>query len=410
MRKTKPADINTIRENNLSLVINIIREVGSISRAELVRQTHLSATTISSLVSVLLDSGFVQESGIGESSGGRPPILLHFNYTFRHVLGVDMGATHIAAVAMDLQGHVIAREFCMFDVMSDPAGTTARIVDLVQQVMEKAKLNADAILGMGVAVPAPLEGENLDQLSSVILPRWADHDLLAEIKPRHRFPIYLDNDANAGVIAEKWWGMGTETANLAYIKLGTGVGCGLMVNNEIYRGDSGTAGEIGHTTINPAGPPCRCGNQGCLESMVGIAAIVTESRERLSKNVPNWNPNTALTLSKVIEAALSGDPTTRSIIENAGSFLGIAVANLINLFNPGLIILGGDLVTAGALLLNPMQAAVSRRAMPKAAHEVKIAVSQLGDDAIAMGAATLAIRNAFQPASLIQTLSNQSQV
>ncbi len=404
MKKTRPADITTIRETNLSIVLNAIRQAGFISRADLVRRTQLSATTVSALVNVLIDSGFIFESGMGESSGGRPPILVQFNYRFRHVLGVDLGATHITVMAMDLQGQVIAREYRPFDVMGDPAGATAAILELVGQVMDRADLDVNAVLGLGIACPTPLEGEALDQLSGVILPLWAGYDMMAVIRRKLGFPAYLENDANAGVIAEKWWGEGFNYSNLAYIKLATGVGSGLMINNEIYRGDSGTAGEIGHTTIDPTGPTCRCGNQGCMESMVGVPAIVREAQQRLGHYQPEWWSNGPLTIDRIIAAALSGDPATRSIIENAGSFLGIAIANLVNLFNPGLIVLGGDLVAAGDLLLNAVRTAVKRRAMPKAAREVKITVSSLGDDAVAIGAATLAIHNAFQPANLLQTL------
>lgn len=386
------------------MALNAIRRAGSISRADLVRQTWLSATTISALVNILLESGFVYESGVGVSSGGRPPVLLQFDYKFRHVLGVDLGATHITVIAMDLQGHVVAQEPRSFDVMGDPAGATVAILNLVDRVMAKANLDIGAILGMGIAGPTPLEGDNLDQLSSIILPRWRGFDLMAEMRDALDYPVYLDNDANAGVIAEKWWGDGRDFANLAYIKLGTGVGSGLMVDNEIYRGDGGTAGEIGHTTIDPDGPACRCGNQGCMESMVGAPAIIREAQKRLGPNRPGWWSGDPLTVNMIVSAALAGDPIMRGIIENAGGFLGIAIANLVNLFNPGLVILGGDLVAAGDLLLNTVRAAVNRRAMPKAASEVTIAASSLRDDAIAIGAATLAMQNAFQPSHLMETL------
>jgi predicted NBD/HSP70 family sugar kinase len=402
--KTKPADINTIREINLSLVLNTIRQAGSISRADLVRQTWLSATTVSALADVLLDSGFIFKSGMGESSGGRPPMLLEFNYGYRHVLGVDLGATHITALAMDLGGRVVARRHRVFDVMQDPSGATAAILELVDQVLAEGRLEPCAILGMGVACPTPLEGEELDQISTVIFPRWAGYDLMAEIRRRLPFPAYLDNDANAGVVAERWWGSGRDYASLAYIKLATGVGSGLMINDEIYRGHGGTAGEIGHTTIDPNGPVCRCGNHGCMESFVGVPAILAEAHRRLGQDRPTWWSGNALTIEQIIAAALEGDPTTRSIVQTAGNYLGIAIANLVNLFNPGLIALGGDLVAAGDLLLDAVRAAVALRCIPKAASEVTILVSSLGDGAVAIGAGTLAMQKAFQPSRLLKTL------
>ncbi len=404
MKRLQPVDAAAIRELNLSLALNRIRQAGAISRAALVRQTGLSASTISSLVTMLLDSGFVRESGHGQSSGGRRPILLQFDYQFRYVLGVDMGATHILAVLMNLQGRVAASQHRRYRVVDDPEGTIALIQQILQQLMAEANLHQENIIGLGITIPTPLAGEKLDRLTAVYMPLWQDVDLTARIRQGLDVPIYLDNDANAGAIAEKWWGNGRAHANLAYIKLGTGVGSGLIVNNEIYRGNGGTAGEIGHTTIDPTGPICRCGNQGCMESFVGSPALINEVRQRFSQTHPDWVSSQELTLETIINAALSGDPIARSVIDTAGSFLGIAIANLINLFNPGLIVLGGELVAVGDLLLNPVRTVVRRRAMPKAATEVTITTSSLGNDAVAIGAATLAMQNAFHPSNLIRTL------
>lgn len=404
MKRLQAVDAASIREINLSLVLNHIRQDGAISRAALVRQTGLSAGTISNLANILLENDFVHESGPGKSSGGRRPILLQFNHKARHVLGVDMGATHIIAVLMDLQGGVAASQQLKYDVMNDPGGTIFTISQMAQELLTQTGLPKQVVTGMGITIPTPLAGEKLDRLTTIYMPAWEGCDIKAGIRRYFDIPIYVENDANAGAIAEKWWGNGRDYSNLAYIKLGTGVGSGLILNNEIYRGNGGTAGEIGHTTIDPTGPTCRCGNQGCMEGMVGVPAIIKEAQQRLRKDRPDWSSDTPLTIDNIIRAALSGDPTARSIIENAGSFLGIGIANLVNVFNPGLIVLGGDLVAAGDLLLNAVRAAVVRRAMPKAASEVEITISSLGDDAVAIGAATLAMQNAFQPSNLMQTL------
>jgi predicted NBD/HSP70 family sugar kinase len=393
------ADVSSIREHNLSLVLNLIRQAGSISRADIVRTTRLSATTVSALANVVLDSGFVHESGAGESSGGRPPILLQFDYAFRHVLGIDMGATHLTAVVMDLQGCVVARRFCKFDVLHDANGATAAMRELAAEVMAVAGLDAGRVLGLGIAAPAPLEGDALNRLSGVIAPEWAGRDLVAEMAQALDVPIYLDNDANAGAIAEKWWGEGRDYANLAYIKLGTGVGSGLIMKDEIYRGDGGTAGEIGHTTIDSSGPLCRCGNRGCLESFVGVPALIAEVRR-----LRGLGPAADVTVEEITTSALDGDPVSRQVVVDAGNHLGIAIANLLNLFNPGLIVLGGELAAAGELLLQAVHDSVAGRAMPKAAREARITISRLGEDAVAMGAATLAMQNAFQPSNLPRTL------
>lgn len=396
----KTADINFIRKHNLSLVLNLVHEAGTISRASIVQQTGLSATTVSALANVLLESGFIHEAGTGTSRGGRRPILLQFDYGYRHVLGVDIGATHLTAVAMDLGGAVVARELRAFNVIDDPEGTIRLVRTLIENLISENRLKMPGILGMGLAIPTPLDGEHLDQFSSVILPNWQGYDLYREVVAWFEAPVWIDNDANAGANAEKWWGKGRTCSNLAFIKLGTGIGSGLILNNKIYRGDGGTAGEIGHTTIDPQGPICRCGNRGCLESFVGIPALLAEIA-RLSPS----GPPAPQTILEVVDAAVAGDPIARHVIENAGTYLGIAIANLLNLFNPGLVVLGGQLTAAGDLLLRTVEDSIKTRAMPKVAQEAEITTSTLGENSIAMGAATLAIYNAFQPSQLAQTLN-----
>lgn len=399
------AAVSTVREHNLSRVLSLIRRAGSISRADLVRQSGLSATTVSSLVGELLASGFVNESGIGASSGGRPPILLQFDYQFRHVLGVDVGATHLNVIVMDFGGRGVAHRFCRFDVIDDPEGTVGTIERLLLEVLAEAELTLEQISGLGVTIPTPLAGEHLDRLTTIYMPAWQDIDLLGRMTAAFAVPTYLDNDANAGAIAEKWWGQGQDYANLAYIKLGVGVGSGLILNGEIYRGSGGTAGEIGHTTININGPLCRCGNRGCMESYVGAPALVAEVKALLLERGTSVDRQPPRTVEEIAAAALAGDPICVEVIRRAGTYLGTALANLINLLNPTLITLGGDLVAAEKLLLDSVLASVQQRAMPKAAAESEIVISRLGSDAVAIGAATLAMENAFRPSNLARTLA-----
>ncbi|MDT8307883.1 MAG: ROK family transcriptional regulator [Anaerolineae bacterium] len=402
------SDLPAVRAHNLSRVLTLIHRTGSMSRADLVRQSGLSATTISSLVGDLLASGFVHESGTGVSSGGRPPILLQFDYKFRHVLGVDIGATHIHVIVMDFRGDIVASRFCRIDVIVDPHGTIAAIRRLLQEVLDEAPLALEQISGLGVTIPTPLAGEKLDTLTTIYMPAWEGVDLLAQIADAFALPVYLDNDANAGAVAEKWWGQGQAYDNLAYIKLGVGVGSGLILNGEIYRGSGGTAGEIGHTTINVDGPPCRCGNRGCMESYVGANALVTAVKQLCQERAQPAAGERVLTVGDIAAAALEGDPVCSEVVQRTGAYLGTAIANLLNLLNPALIILGGDLVAAGDLLLDAVCAAVRQRAMPKASAESEIVISRLGRDAVAIGAATLAIQNAFRPSRLAHTLAPAS--
>lgn len=401
--------VRRVREANLSRTLNLIHQSGRISRAAIARETGLSPTTVSLLVNVLLESGFVHESGTGKSSGGRPPILVAFNYTYRYLLGIDMGATHLTAVLMDLAGKLTARYHRSYDVAHDPPGAVEAMARLIKEALSGARQPLTNVLGLGIAVPAPLEGDLLDRPSAVILPRWEGFDLVGAMGQRLALPIWVENDANAGAIAETWWGEGAAYENLAYIKLGTGVGGGLITGGAIYRGDGGTAGELGHTTIDLDGPICRCGKRGCLESYVGAPALVARVAQ-LQREAGEANGAQLATIQDIVAAALDGDALSRGVLEQAGRYLGVAIANLLNLLNPGLIVLGGDLAAAGDFFLEAVRSSVRERAMPKAAQEAEICFSKMGDDVVAIGAATVALQHAFEPANLAQILAGDATI
>lgn len=400
-------DISTpsaVRAHNLSLALNLIRDRGSISRAEITAITGLSAPTISALVNVLIDGDFVREAGIGISSGGRRPILLEFNYNARYVIGVDLGATHIITLLMNLEGKIISRQNRRLDVIGRPKEAIEAVRNMVFEVTSKSRVHEEDILGVGLTIPAPLHDDQTGTFLTYYMPAWKGIRPAEEIGRSLRLPIYLENDANAGAIAEKWWGMGKGYDSLAYIKIGTGVGSGLVINNEIYRGYSGSAGEIGHTTIETKGRLCRCGNHGCIESYVGLPGILMDAREGLA-NDPAWTGKLEnLTMDQIIQAARDGNAVCLNLIHNAGRYLGVGIANLINLVNPGLIILGGDLTDAGDMLMDSVFSSMRERTIPFESHFEKIIIGELGQDTVAIGVATVVIEKAFSAANLYSTL------
>lgn len=394
-----------VRAHNLSYVLNLIRDRGTITRAELMETTHLSATTISALVNVLIDSEFIHEAGIGVSSGGRRPMVLQFNYNARYLLGVDMGNTHVTAVLMNLAGQVMDSQTRHFDVMNRVSEAIELIRSVIFQLITHNGIHIEDLLGLGWTVPAPLVDDQTGEFITYYMPAW--RGVLPALKLQPYFPdlpIFMENDANAAAVAEKWWGSGRGADNLVYIKLGTGIGAGLVINGEIYRGFSGTAGEIGHTTIEANGRLCRCGNHGCMESYIGLPGIMLDARAGLV-NDPRWaDILDQINVRNVIQEARDGNPVCRQVIVNAGRYLGIGIANLLNIFNPGLVILGGELVAAGEILLHAVQESVKERTIPFDSHIEKIIVGELGSDAVAIGAATIVLQKALDPARLYQTL------
>lgn len=395
-----------VRDHNLSEVIQLIHHNGAMSRADISRETGLSAPTISALASVLIKSGLITEAGEAESSGGRRPILMQFNHRARYAIGVDLGATHISSALIDLGGNVVALKKQSLDAMRDPWAAIELVRAQLSDLIKANDIHISDLLGVGIAAPAPLEGEGLNRLSPIILPAWQDIDLKEQVgRDFDGLSIYVDNDANAGALAEKWWGKGRGFSNMAYIKLGTGVGSGLIINDVIFRGSAGTAGEIGHTSISSDGPLCRCGNHGCMESYVGSPAIIANVASKLkSRAIPGVDPD-HIRVADLARAAVDGDPLASQIIEEAGVYLGIAIANMLNLLNPGLIVLGGDLVAADSILIRSVEKTALSRAISKAGKEVTITSSALGDDVVAIGAATLVLHHAFQPSMITKILS-----
>lgn len=387
------ADANDVRERNLRLVLNMVRAERAISRMDIARDTQLSRATITNLINELLPTGIITETGTVLSGVGRRPILLEFDYSARALLGVDIGATHLTVVAVNLEGHVLAIRREAINTLNQPDATIARIVTRLNEVIHESGYSKSKILGIGVSVSGPLEGDNLDRLSSVILPSWSGVDLRMEIANAMVLPVYLDNDANLGALAELWWGHGRSVENLAYIKVATGVGCGLILRGDIFRGAGGTAGEIGHTCMDTNGPLCRCGLRGCLEAMTGAQAIIAAVREQYNHHLPPALNHHPLTVSHIVQAAQAGDPVAVDVIMTVGRYLGIAMTNLINLVNPELIVLGGDLMQSGNLIMGELRRTVRERAFAKSNAEVTITTSRLGDDAIAIGAATLVLHH-----------------
>lgn len=398
---TTPA---AVRANNLSLTLNLIHTRGVVARTELIEHTNLSGTTISALVNVLIDSGFVIESGEGVSSGGRRPMLLEFNYNARHVIGVDMGARHITVVLMNLKDQILASAWQALDVIHQPALTLDTMREMVSKVITQAGVNQASILGVGLTLPTPVSADRSGTFMTYYMPDWEGMRPAVELSRRIHLPVVYENDANAAALAEMWWGSGRGCRSLAYIKLGTGVGSGLVINGEIYRGSSGSAGEVGHTTIEADGRVCRCGNPGCMESYVGVNGFLEDARAGL-RGDPAWAERLdELTVDEVIHAAQAGNPVCQTVLQNAGRYLGIGIANLFNLFNPELVILGGDLVNAGPLLMEPVQQSVRQRSIPIVSQSARIIVGELGANAVAVGGAALVVQHAFDSANLYQTL------
>lgn len=382
------------------LVLELIWHRRRISRAAIAETLGLSRSTVSEIVSSLLDSGLVAEGPAASSRGGRRATLIVFQDDAHVILGVEMGASHVSVALTDLRGQVLSWQEREYPVRDDAEGTRALIMDLTRRALGDVRGARDRLVGIGIALPSPVDPGRPDVLSQVVMPAWRGRTGFDELARSYGVPLFLDNDANLGAVAEHWWGGGRGLDDFAYIKLGTGVGSGHIIRGEIYRGSSGFAGEIGHFSVDPSGAPCLCGNRGCLTTVVGTPALLERARELLAEHPESSLAGEDVTLVALERATLSGDLVAVRVVEEAAHQLGIAVAGLVNLMNPAAVILGGSITSVGERLLIPLRDAALRRTLISSMAASEIRVTSLGEQAFAVGAATLVLSAALADPTL----------
>lgn len=389
-----------MRAQHRGLLLRLIWRERLISRADLARRTGLSRSSISAIVTDLLETGLVRETGAGDSRGGRRPILLGFDDEALSIVGVDMGATHVAVAVTDLRAQVKAWRSESCDVREEPERALTVMCELIDSALAEAGVETDRILGMGVAVPSPVEPDEPRDLSPVFVPRWAGVSPVERLEDVYGVPAAMDNDANLGALAEQWWGAGRDGRDLAYIKVATGVGAGLIIRGDIYRGTAGIAGEIGHIPVDPSAGRCVCGLEGCLNLRMGTEALVERAHSLRSEYPDSVLPRRGLSVSRIVEMACEGDRLARAVVEEAGHHLAIGVAALLNLLNPATVVFGGSLTRAGELLLQPLRETLGKRTPSASVNQSEFVISALGIEGTARGAATLVLRAALEDPSV----------
>jgi len=368
---------------------------GGISRVEVARQIGLTRAAVTTIVKDLLDTGVIREAESIQIHSGRPPIVLEINPTLGYVIGIDFGATHLNLLLADLSARILQELEIEFNIQTGPDAGIAEADRRVRELLDRAGLALEDILAIGMGVPGPIVSEAGMVLAPPIMPGWDRFPIRDTLEKLWGVPVSLNNDAELGALGEWAAGAGRGEANLAYIKVGTGIGAGLLLDGHIYRGVTGSAGEIGHLTIDENGPICTCGNHGCLEAIAGGRAIALQAQEVVRKGkrtqMADVNPVESLSAREVAAAASRGDLPAQQILAKAGTHIGIAIAGLINLFNPSMIVVGGGVARTGDLLLEPMRQAVQTRSMPASARVVRITTAMLGKRSSGMGAVIQAL-------------------
>src|SRR5487761_227559 len=356
MAKNGEGTLRWLRVRNRERVLGALRERGRVSQADIARITGLSRTTVHTLVSEFKDSGVLHEveAGVPDSRGGRPAVLLMLRDSSLAVVGIDFGHSHVGVAVADIGHNVLAERRCDLDVSHDAETALDTAARMVDEVLAEARVERKSVIGAGIGIPGPVDRAQGTVGSATILPGWIGLRIGSAMQDRLAMPVEIENDANLGALAELTWGAGRECSNFAYVKVSTGIGAGLVIGGKLLRGATGTAGEIGHTTLDEAGALCYCGNRGCLETVASGPAII-QLVGPLNGEVP--------TLARIVELAITGELRCHRAIADAGHEIGVAIAGLCNLINPERVIVGGLVSRTGEVLLQPMRESIRRHTL-----------------------------------------------
>ena len=386
---------------NKHAVLDLIRFTpGGISRVGLAQRLALTRAAVTPIVNDLMETGLIHETESRAPSSGRPPILLSIHAGRGVVAGIDMGATHLTILLANFSAQVIAEREIPFEIANGPQACLGQADQVLKELLQSANLGMADLAAVGLGVPGPIVTEAGMVLAPPIMPGWDRFPIRDTLEKRWEGrPVSLNNDAELGALGEWAYGADRGANNLAYIKIGTGVGAGLLIDGQIYRGATGSAGEIGHITIEENGLLCNCGNRGCLETLTGGKAIARIAQEAVRRNartrLAEIQPVESITAVDVANAARGGDLVAQQILVTAGDHLGIAIAGLVNLFNPNIVVVGGGVAQIGDLFLEPVRKAVQKRSLPAAAQAVRITTALLGRRSSGMGAVVQAVSTAL---------------
>ncbi len=377
-----PGSQSALRRQNEQRIVEALM-AGPATQAELSRTTGLSTATVSNIVKVLHEASIVATEPT--TSSGRRALSVRLNSNSAVAVGIDFGRRHLRVVVSNLAYDILAE-----DTVSLPLGHEADVgiaaaVDVLDSLLEDAGIDRRDIVGVGAGIPGPIDHRTGSVAQGAILPEWVGFNLLTHLEEALELPVFVDNDANLGALSEVTWGPHSGVSNLIFVKIGSGIGAGLIINGQPFYGHVGVTGEIGHATIVEHGQICRCGNRGCLETLASTTTMI----DLLSRG-----GRERVTPDDIVRMALARDTATLRVIDDAGLAVGRALGNVANLINPEVIVLGGPLTEVGDLLLDPVRRGLVRHAVPLIGQTTTVTMSALGVRAEVLGAAALVFQHA----------------
>ena len=375
------------KEYNSRLVLKTIYQADDISRAELSRITRLTRTTVSDIVAGLIDEGLVEEVGIGASSGGKPPVQVSLVENARQIVCVDLSNPEFRGAVVNLRGSILYSEVLPQQNRHGEANL-AVVYELIDHLIAHATAT---ILGIAVGTPGLVNSQAGMVLRAVNL-GWTDLPLKDNLQDRYQYPVYISNDSHVAAMAEFTYGHWNKTANLVVIRVGEGIGSGIVLDSQLYDGDGYSAGEIGHlSVVDEGGELCSCGKTGCLETVSSSQAVIREAQRLLAMQNGRTPRDEIqeLTLEQISARIVQGDAGLSAVIARAGQYMGAVIASLIGILSIQKIILSGDFGQFGQLYLDAVRTEAEKRVLPGMMASTEIALSTLGANIVLLGVSAL---------------------
>ncbi|MGJ6968798.1 ROK family protein [Streptosporangium sp. G11] len=377
-------------------LLNILRDGQARTRAELVQLTGLARSTLAQRLDALLSQQWIIPTEEAISSGGRPAIAFTFNRTARVVLSADLGATHARVAVTDLGTTVLAERAAEVSIDRGPEETLGWLQRTFEEMLAETGHRPSEICGIGVGLPGPVEHSSGRPVNPPIMPGWDGFPVPEWLGSRLGAPVLVDNDVNIMALGEHWAAR-PEADHLIFVKIGTGIGCGIISDRRLHRGAQGAAGDIGHIRVASAlNTVCRCGNVGCLEAVASGAAMAA----KLSSDGVEAEDS-----RDVVRLVRGGNTHAVQLIRQAGREVGDVLASIVNFFNPSVIVVGGDISEAGEQVLAGLREVIYSRSLPLATQHLTITASELGDRAGVIGAAVMVIEHVLAPGSVDRSVS-----
>jgi len=381
--------------NSAGHLLQLIRDGRVGTRRELGETTDLSRSTVTARLDALIAAGYLREAGTATSSGGRPPTLLTFDDLTPTVLAADLGVTHGRVAVTNARGEILAEQVLESRIASGPESVLGEVCDRFDTLLDKVGRDPATVCGIGVGVPGPVEFDQARVVRPPVMPGWGDYPVRDFFARRFTAPVFLENDANLMALGEHHANFAGEST-LLYLKVGSGLGAGIIAGGEVFRGADGAAGDIGHVRVNGSTAVCACGAVGCLAASASGTAMARELRDQ---------GFAALTSRDVVSFVAQGEPAAVAVVRRSGLLVGEVLATAISLLNPRVLVIGGDLADTGEQFLRGVHESLLQRTQPLATGRLVVSTSTLGDRAGVAGAVVMVRDQVFSPEAVDRRLA-----